>query len=362
VPLTPAENVPLAPLTTLHLGGPARFFAQAPDEDALTEALAFADRRGLPLFVLGGGSNLVVADDGFPGLVVQMTGRGVAFRPEGDRVLCEAAAGEPWDGVVSQAVARGLAGLECLSGIPGSTGATPIQNVGAYGQEVADTVASVRALDRQTGALVDLLPADCGFSYRDSAFKRSPQRHVVLGVSFALRPGGPPTVRYAELARALASAPAADLVAVRTTVLALRRSKSMVIDPTDPNRRSVGSFFTNPIVPAVKADQLAERAVGQGLIAAPAELPRFPAPAGQVKLPAAWLIERAGFHKGLARGSVGLSSAHALALVHHGGGRSADLLALAREIRAGVQQRFDVWLAPEPVVLGARPDDPLMLA
>jgi UDP-N-acetylmuramate dehydrogenase len=362
VPLSVAENVPLAPLTTLELGGPARFFAQAPDEEALAEALDFADRRGLPLFVLGGGSNLVVADAGFPGLVVQMTGRGVTFRPDGDRVLCEVAAGEPWDGVVAQSVARGLAGLECLSGIPGSTGATPIQNVGAYGQEVADTVARVRALDRQGGALVDLSPAECGFSYRDSAFKRSPQRHLVLAVCFALRPGGAPTVRYAELARALAGAAAPDLAAVRATVLTLRRAKSMVIDPADPNRRSAGSFFTNPIVPAAQADQLAERAVEQGLITTPAELPRFPAPAGQVKLPAAWLIERAGFRKGLVRGPVGLSTAHALALVHLGGGRSADLLALAREIRAGVQQRFGVTLAPEPVVLGARPDDPLSLA
>jgi UDP-N-acetylmuramate dehydrogenase len=361
VPLAVAENVPLAPLTTLQLGGPARFFAQAPDEGALAEALDFADRRGLPVFVLGGGSNLVVADAGFPGLVVQMTGRGVTFRPDGDRVLCEVAAGEPWDGVVAQAVARGLAGLECLSGIPGSTGATPIQNVGAYGQEVADTVTRVRALDRPSRALVDLSAADCGFSYRDSAFKHAPGRHLVLGVCFALRPGGAPTVRYAELSRALAGATAPDLAAVRATVLALRRGKSMVIDPGDPNRRSVGSFFTNPIVPAATADQLAARAVELGLIAAPAELPRFPAPAGQVKLAAAWLIERAGFRKGLLRGPVGLSSAHALALVHHGGGQTADLLALAREIREGVQQRFGIWLVPEPVVLGSRPDDPLIL-
>jgi UDP-N-acetylmuramate dehydrogenase len=365
VALPVAEDVPLAPLTTLELGGPARFFVEAAREEQVLEAIDFGARRGVPVFLLGGGSNLVVADAGFPGLVIRLTGRGVAFRPSGDEVLCEVAAGEPWDGVVAQAVARGLAGLECLSGIPGSAGATPIQNVGAYGQEVADTVRWVRALDRRTGAVVDLPAADCGFAYRDSAFKRDPQRHAVLGVGFGLRPGGAPTVRYAELARALAGAAGGaspDLAAVRATVLALRRGKSMVIDPADPNRRSVGSFFTNPIVPAATADILARSAVSAGLAASPEAVPRFPAGPAQVKLAAAWLIERAGFVKGLSRGPVGLSSAHALALVHHGGGRTADLLALAREIRAGVQDRFGLWLVPEPVVVGARPDDPLTLA
>ncbi len=360
MPLSVAENVPLAPLTTLELGGPARFFVEAASEEAALEALDFGARRSVPVFLLGGGSNLVVSDAGFPGLVIRLTARGLTFRPAGDEVLVEAAAGEPWDEVVAQAVARGLAGLECLSGIPGSAGATPIQNVGAYGQEVADTVRAVRAIDRSSGALVDLPPAACAFAYRDSAFKRAPQRHAVVGVTFALRPGGPPGVRYAELARALPAGP--DLALVRATVLRLRRGKSMVIDPADPNRRSVGSFFTNPIVPSATADQVARRAVGDGLIASPEQMPRFPAGSGQVKLAAAWLIERAGFVKGLSRGPVGQSSAHALALVHHGGGRTADLLALAREIRAGVQARFGLVLVPEPVVLGAHPDDPLAAA
>jgi UDP-N-acetylmuramate dehydrogenase len=363
VALSIAEHVPLAPLTTLELGGPARFFVEAGGEEEVLEALAFGQRRGVPVFLLGGGSNLVVPDAGFAGLVIRLASRGLRFEETADGVLCDVAAGEPWDGVVAQAVARGLAGLECLSGIPGSAGATPIQNVGAYGQEVADTVRWVRALDRATGAVVDLPPAACGFAYRDSAFKHDPQGHVVLRVGFGLRPGGPPTVRYAELARALTSASGAapDLATVRATVLSLRRGKSMVIDPADPNRRSVGSFFTNPIVPATTADDLVRRAVSEGLAPTPAAVPRFPAGAGQVKLAAAWLIERAGFGKGLSRGPVGLSTAHALALVHRGGGRTADLLALAREIRAGVQARFGLWLVPEPVVLGARPDDPLAL-
>jgi UDP-N-acetylmuramate dehydrogenase len=361
VPLPVAENVPLAPLTTLELGGPARFFVEAAGEEALLEATDFARRNGLSLFVLGGGSNLVVPDAGFEGLVVRLSGRGLSFHTSADQVLCEVAAGEPWDNVVAESVARGLAGLECLSGIPGSAGATPIQNVGAYGQEVSDTVRSVRALDRHSGAVVDLPPEACGFGYRDSAFKRDPQRHVVVRVTYALHPGGAPTVRYAELARALAagSSTAADLAHVRSTVLALRRKKSMVIDPADPNRRSVGSFFTNPIVPAARADELTTFALTQGLARDAADVPRFPAGPGQVKLAAGWLIERAGFARGLRRGPVGISSAHALALVHHGGGSSGDLLALAREIRAGVHDRFGIWLVPEPVILGARPDDPL---
>jgi UDP-N-acetylmuramate dehydrogenase len=364
VPLSVRENVPLAPLTTLELGGPARFYVEVTSEEELLEAIDAGTRRGLPVFPLGGGSNLVVGDGGFDGLVIRLAGRGIAFRPSGDEVLCEVAAGEPWDNVVAESVERGLAGLECLSGIPGSAGATPIQNVGAYGQEVSDTVRAVRALDRSAGAFVNLTAADCAFSYRDSAFKREPQRHVVVRVGFGLRPGGPPIVRYAELQRALAPSAGVnppDLAAVRGAVLAVRRGKSMVIDPADPNRRSVGSFFTNPIVPEAAAEEVARRAMAEGLVGAPDAIPRFPVGKGRVKIPAAWLIERAGFVKGLSRGPVGLSSAHALALVHHGGGRTADLLALAREIRATVQDRFGLWLVPEPVIVGARPDDPLVL-
>jgi UDP-N-acetylmuramate dehydrogenase len=366
-----AEEVPLAPLTTLELGGRARFFVEARDEETIGEAMAFGQRRGLPVFVLGGGSNLVVPDAGYPGLVLRVATRGIQHRSEGERALCEVAAGEPWDAVVADCVSRGLAGLECLSGIPGSAGATPIQNVGAYGQEVAETIHSVRVLERRAAAggaaaggaaagVRELAPEDCAFSYRDSAFKRDPQRHVVLAVTFALHSGGPPTVRYPELAAALAGE-AADLARVRQTVLALRRRKSMVIDPADPNRRSVGSFFTNPIVGNAKADAVVARALAAGVAAEAGQVPRFPAGPGRSKLAAGWLIERAGIARGLRRGAVGVSTAHALALVHHGRGRTTELLALAREVRAAVEARFGVWLTPEPVILGARADDPLRL-
>jgi UDP-N-acetylmuramate dehydrogenase len=278
--------------------------------------------------------------------------RGLTFSAAGDVVLLEAAAGEPWDDVVAQAVDRGLGGLECLSGIPGLAGATPIQNVGAYGQEVAETVSAVRVLDRTSGAVSTLPATACAFSYRDSAFKRTPDRYVVLGVTFALQPAGPPSLKYAELRRALASVSRPSLAEVRAAVLALRRGKSMVLDPADPNCRSVGSFFTNPIVAPSQAARLIERALAGGVVATAEEVPRWPAPGGAVKLAAGWLIERAGLARGLRRGPVGLSSRHALALVHHGGGTTADLLALAREIQDTVEGRFGVRLAPEPTLLG----------
>jgi UDP-N-acetylmuramate dehydrogenase len=353
LPLAPASHVPLAPLTTLELGGPARFYVDAGDEATVLEALHWGTARGVPVFVLGGGSNLVVGDAGYDGLVVRVAPRGLTFTPRGDVVVVEAAAGEPWDAVVAETVARGLAGLECLSGIPGLAGATPIQNVGAYGQEVAETVQAVRVLDRASGQ-VNALPAGaCSFSYRDSSFKRSPDRNVVLSVSFALRPGAPPAMRYPELRAALAGAPHPSLPEVRAAVLALRRRKSMLLDPGDPNRRSVGSFFTNPVLPAAQAEALVDLALAQGLVARREDVPVFPAAGGAMKLSAGWLIEKSGLARGLRRGPVGLSSGHALALVHHGGGTTAALLALAREVRDTVEGRFGVRLTPEPTLLGA---------
>jgi UDP-N-acetylmuramate dehydrogenase len=352
--LAVAQNVPLAPLTTLELGGPASYFVRADDEATVVEALQWAGRRGVPVFVLGGGSNLVVGDAGFDGLVLQVAPRGLEFREAGAETLVLAAAGQPWDALVAEAVARQLAGIECLAGIPGLVGATPIQNVGAYGQEVAETIRSVRVLDRQSLAVVDLTPAACGFGYRDSAFKRAPDRHVVLAVTFALRPGGAPALRYGELAQAVA--PTATLAEVRAAVVALRRRKSMVIDPADENRRSAGSFFMNPIVAPAQAARVVQQALSEGLVTDAAQVPRYPAPGGQIKLAAGWLIERAGVAKGYRRGPVGVSSRHALALVHHGGGRTADLLALAREVRDAVAARFGVRLVPEPVLLGATVD------
>jgi UDP-N-acetylmuramate dehydrogenase len=348
--VTPRDGVPLAPLTTLGLGGPARHFLAAPDDETLIEALRWADGRGMPVLVLGGGSNLVVGDGGFDGLVVQIATRGLRFDAAGGEATVTAAAGEPWDQLVAEAVARELAGIECLSGIPGLVGATPIQNVGAYGQEVAETIRAVRVVERGSWRVHDLAAEACGFGYRDSAFKRDPERFVVLGVTFALRPGGAPTLRYRELADALASrgrsSPAATLADTRRTVIALRAAKSMVIAPDDPNRRSVGSFFTNPVVSPAEAAEIARRS-GAG-----DAMPRWPAPDGRVKLSAGWLIERGGFPRGLARGPVGISSAHALALVHHGGGTAAALVALAREIRDGLRTRFGVTLVPEPTLVG----------
>jgi UDP-N-acetylmuramate dehydrogenase len=357
--LTIRDDVALAPLTTLELGGRARHFVEAPDEATILAALAWARARGVPVFVLGGGSNVVVADAGYPGLVLRVATRGRSFVPAGasvpagGEVLVTAAAGEPWDALVAETVARGLAGLECLSGIPGSVGATPIQNVGAYGQEVAETIRSVRVADRRDGSVLALPPAACAFGYRDSAFRRAPERYVVLDVTFALRPGGAPTMRYRELGEAIGAAGTPALATVRETVIALRRRKSMVIDLADPNRRSVGSFFTNPIVADDVAQHLVARAVADGLVRGAEDVPRWPAGPGLVKLSAGWLIERAGIAKGLRAGAVGVSSNHALALVHLGGGTTAELVALARRVRDTVAARFDVTLVPEPIFVGA---------
>ncbi|MCA9608475.1 MAG: UDP-N-acetylmuramate dehydrogenase [Myxococcales bacterium] len=332
------EHVPLAPRTSLELGGAARYYVEARDDATVVEALRWAKARGVAARILGGGSNLVVADSGVEGLVVEMAQRGLHI--DGGRV--RAAAGEPWDAFVARTVAEGLAGLECLSGIPGRVGATPIQNVGAYGQDVAETIEAVRVLDRDTLEERVLGPDDCAFGYRDSAFKRSPERAVVLEVTFALRPGGSPALRYAELERAFENDATPSLARVRDTVVALRRKKSMVIDPADPNSRSAGSFFTNPIVDASVADAISA--------ASDVPVPRWPTDDGRVKLAAGWLIEQAGMHKGLDRGPVGISTVHALALVHRGGGTTTALLALADEVREAVRARFGVTLEREPVL------------
>jgi UDP-N-acetylmuramate dehydrogenase len=344
--MTVRERVALAPYTTLGVGGPARWFVEATDEATLREALAWSRARGVALRMLGSGSNVVVADAGVEALVVRVGLRGVTTREAGRVVDITAAAGEPWDDLVALAVARGWAGLECLSGIPGLVGATPLQNVGAYGQEVSDTVVAVRALDTTTGDAVTLSPAECGFAYRDSAFKsREPGRYVVLAVTYRLRPGAAPTLGYADVERAVAARglTAPTLADVRASVLAIRRTKSMVLDPGDPNRRSCGSFFTNPIVTPDAAERVAERAGDP-------KLPRWPQADGGVKLSAAWLIERAGFRRGQREGAVGLSTAHALSIVAHDGARAADVLGFAGRLQASVAERFGVRLALEPAV------------
>jgi UDP-N-acetylmuramate dehydrogenase len=308
-----------------------------------------ADAAGTPLLVLAGGSNVVVADAGFDGLVLRVRTRGVQRRDEDGRVRLSAQAGEDWDALVARAVADGLVGVECLAGIPGSVGATPIQNVGAYGQEVAETIASVRVLDRRSGEVAELEPAACGFGYRTSAFKRDPGRYVVLAVDLVLARGtASAPVRYGELARALGiglgeTAPAG---AVREAVLALRRGKGMVIDPGDPDSVSAGSFFTNPILDPDGFAALVRRAGERP--------PAWPEPDGRVKTSAAWLVERAGFHRGYGDGRAGISSKHTLALVNRGGATTAELVALAREIAAGVEESFGVALVPEPVFVGLR--------
>lgn len=298
--------------------------------------------------MLGGGSNVVIADQGFPGTVILVRSRGVRVVDTDDEtVTIRVAAGEPWDDVVTAAVAAGWSGLECLAGIPGSTGGTPIQNVGAYGQEVAETITAVQVYDRVSGELAWLAPAQCRFAYRDSVFKHS-QRWVVLAVEFQLRrsPYAAP-VRYAELARALGVQIGArpPLPVVREAVLALRAGKGMVLDPADPDTYSAGSFFTNPVLDADGLARVRERADGAG------EPPAWPVAGGLVKVGAAWLIERAGFGKGYARDGVAISSKHTLALTNRGEGSTAALLALAGEIRAGVRDRFGVTLHPEPVLV-----------
>jgi len=341
------ESVPLAERSTMGVGGPARYYVNSEDEATALEAVAWSDRHKVPLRVLGGGSNLVVADGGFDGLVLRIAIAGRKVRRDGPAVEIEAGAGENWDPFVAWTVAEGWAGLECLSGIPGLVGATPIQNVGAYGQEVSETIVSVRALDRR-GGLVELAPKTCRFGYRDSLFKSGePGRYVVLSVRFRLTAGKPPKLAYPELERHVAGRgiKKPGLLEVRESVLAIRASKSMVIDTADENHRSCGSFFTNPLVSADEARAIAER------VADPA-LPQFPQSDGRVKLSAAWLIERAGFTRGQRFGACGISSRHSLALVCHDGARASDVVSLARRVRNVVDARFGVRLVPEPVFWG----------
>jgi UDP-N-acetylmuramate dehydrogenase len=336
------SSAQLASLTTLKIGGPAGRLVPAHTEDELVAAVREADAAGEPLLVLAGGSNVVVSDEGFPGTVVHVRTRGV--ERAGDELRVQA--GENWDELVARCVADGLQGFECLAGIPGSTGAVPVQNVGAYGQDVAETVTWVRVLDRATGEVLTMTAAECRFTYRGSVFKHDPRR-VVLEVAFRMGEdamSGP--LRYAELTRAL-DVPVggrAPLTDVREAVLALRRRKGMVIDPADPDSVSAGSFFTNPILEHADFEALAARAGSPP--------PAWPEPDGRVKTSAAWLIERAGFSRGHGDGRVGISSKHTLALVNRGGASAAELVALAREIAGGVRERFGVELRPEPVFVG----------
>ncbi len=335
----------LAPLTSLRLGGPARRLVDADSSDAVLEAVRAADAAGEPLLLLGGGSNVVIADEGWPGVVVRVTsaGRRVRRQPDGS-VLLAVEAGEDWDGVVAACVADGLGGLECLSGIPGRTGATPVQNVGAYGVEIAELLVDVDLYDRRTGTVREHVPArELGLGYRTSILKGRDDV-IVLRVRLTLPgDGASAPIRYPELARALGVGPGVRVptAAARDAVLGLRRGKGMVLDPADVDTWSAGSFFTNPLLPE---DQV------------PTGAPRWPAGPDLVKVPAAWLMERAGFRRGHRGpgGRVALSGKHVLALTNRGDGTAADLLALAREVRTGVHRHLGVELSPEPVLVGCR--------
>lgn len=346
------ENRGLAPFTTFGIGGPARWFVRATSEQEIVEATGWARGRGVPLFVLGGGSNVLVGDAGFHGLVLHVALHGISMQERaagaGKERILSSAAGESWEDCVERAVEVSWAGIECLAGIPGTVGGTPVQNVGAYGQEVAPIIERVRAFDLEQRAFVELTAAECGFSYRRSRFNTTDRgRFVVTRVDFRLTPGGAATVRYPELQRAVKTAyPHAEpsLAQVAEIVRRIRRSKGMLIVEGDPDCRSAGSFFKNPII----SEDLFQK------IAARSAAPRFPAGVeGFVKVPAAWLIEQAGFAKGFALGNAGISSRHTLALVNRGGATAADILALAEKISAVVEERFGIRLEREPVLVGA---------
>ncbi len=343
------ENKPLAPLTTLGVGGPARWFLEATTEELVAQAAAWAREKGVRLLVLGGGSNLVISDAGFDGLALHMALRGVetveAAPGSQDRIF-RAAAGEDWDQFVQKSVEENCAGIECLAGIPGTVGGTPVQNVGAYGQEVSSTIDRVRAFDLATHTWENLPAWDCRFSYRRSRFNTAHRgRYVVTRVDFRLIPGGAPTLTYADLQREFAPDAKPTLAEVAAVVRRIRQAKGMLLVEGDPDCKSAGSFFKNPVISEHRVHQIAEIGGSQP--------PQYRIPEeGKVKIPAAWLIERAGFSKGYTLGAAGISSRHILALINRGGATSRDILALAEQIQNAVRQRFGIALEKEPVLVG----------
>jgi UDP-N-acetylmuramate dehydrogenase len=352
--MTILEMVPLAPLTTLKVGGAARYLAEVRREEEVHEAVQFAKTRALPMFVLGGGSNLVVSDSGWPGMVVRIAIGGIttpnANDATGCAVLFSVGAGVNWDDFVAQAVAQNCSGIECLSGIPGSVGGTPVQNVGAYGQEVSDTIESVRALDLKEDRIVVLPKPACGFRYRTSIFNTTERgRYIILRVNYRLKRGGAPSLKYADLKNHFAErqTPAPSLMQVRAAVREIRRSKGMLIVSGDDDCRSAGSFFKNPVLTEPQFKELAVRAASKGL-----EIPSYPALDAQHKVSAAWLVEHSGFAKGYALGAAGISHKHALALVNRGDAKASDIVGLKDEIQHRVQEAWRILLEPEPVFVG----------
>jgi UDP-N-acetylmuramate dehydrogenase len=345
------ENVPLAPLTTFKVGGPARYFVEAKSIGEVQEAVAFARSRNLRLFVLGGGSNLVVADAGWPGLVLKVAISGIEQSNAGDdgKTLFDVGAGEPWDRFVAQAVMQHCAGVECLSGIPGSVGGTPVQNVGAYGQEVSETVESVEALDLKDNQVRELCREACGFAYRTSIFNTSERgRFIILRVRYALSPRGEPRIRYTDLQRHFHGWESPPNVAeIREAVRHIRALKGMLIVPGDEDCRSAGSFFKNPVLTEAQHEELKKRAATRRL-----NVPSYPALETRKKVSAAWLVEHSGFGKGYGSGRVGISHKHALAIVNRGGASAAEVLALKDQIQVRVEEIWGVKLEPEPVMIG----------
>jgi UDP-N-acetylmuramate dehydrogenase len=338
------EGIELAPFTTLEIGGPARYFVEARSDEDVATAVRWARERSLRLFVLGGGSNLLVRDTGFDGLVLKIDIKGVEALGGG---RFEVGAGEVWDRFVEMMLYAGMAGIECLAGIPGSVGGTPVQNVGAYGQEVSETIESVHAFDRETSDWVEIGKAACRFRYRESLFNTDqPGRYIVTRVRFELRPNGEPNIRYADVQRRLNGAAKPTLFEVASLVREIRREKGMLLVEGDADCRSAGSFFKNPIVDVAMLDGIAGAA---GVDAS--KVPHWPAGEGRTKIPAAWLLEQAGFVKGYGRGRAGISTRHTLALTNRGGATSADIERLEAEIERGVEEKFGISLQREPVVM-----------
>jgi UDP-N-acetylmuramate dehydrogenase len=343
------ENVPLAPLTTLSVGGPARYFIEAQAIAEVTQAVDFSRSKSLPLFLLGGGSNLVISDKGWPGLVLKIGITGINHRHGHDEVVFEAGAGEEWDKFVSLAVAHNCAGIECLSGIPGSVGGTPVQNVGAYGQEVANTIESVLVLDLRDGQLHELCNQACGFSYRTSVFNATERgRYIILQVNYTLKHGGEAYIAYADLKRYFAGwSEKPTLAEARDAVRKIRAGKGMLLTPGDDDCRSAGSFFKNPILSVDQHARLTARAAAKNL-----QIPSYPALDAQKKVSAAWLVEHSGFSRGYGQGPVGISRKHALAIVNRGNATAADVVAFIEDVRQRVEDIWGIRLETEPVFVG----------
>ncbi len=348
------ENVLLAPYTTLGIGGPARFLVKATIEGQVPDALNFARARGCPVFVLGGGSNILVADSGFPGLVLKIELRGIQSLDDGNQGRIAAAAGEIWDDFVRHCVSWELAGIECLSGIPGTVGAVPIQNVGAYGEEAGSLILSTRVLDRETDLITELSNAQCKFAYRSSIFNTDQaDRYVILRVAFALRLRGRSRILYPDLQSLFAASTREPSIReVREAVIRIRKAKAMVLCGNDPDSRSVGSFFRNPTLSPDAVDRVENEARARGLLGDSEKLPRLPAGRDKVKLAAAWLVECAGFCRGYVYGNAGISSKHSLALVNRGGATAQEIVDLMRLIQDKVHDTFGVELQPEPTFVG----------